>query len=193
MDSATATEPAADKNITPDNLPLPRLTAFFMSNSRILSVLLSACLAMGLSNCKTISSGRVVFPNAPVAYQTVSEMVDEETIDHTVKFRNVGNQVLSFDYTIADVPEVPHTDCLGPNSGLVENLYPGAEAVVKNPLKDRSVWVQLGRVTYGKKAGDQLAKIYKPETLIPAASGLGVGGAASPLPLLEPVSTTPGE
>lgn len=158
-----------------------------MQASRLL--LLCAAFA-ALTGCKTLTSDRVVFPNAPVAYQTVSEMVDEETIEHTVKFRNVGQQVMSFDYTIADAPEVPHTDCLGPNSGLVENLYPGAEAVVKNPLKSRSVWVQLGKVTYGKRTGEELAKAYKPGTLVPAAPAAGAGGL---LPLMEPVSPSAGE
>jgi len=145
--------------------------------------------AAALASCKTITSDRFAFPNAPVSYQLVSEMVDEETIDYTVKFRNLGQQVVSFDYTIADEPGVPHVDCLGPNSGLVENLYPGAEAQVKNPIKDMGgVYVSLGRVTTGKRTSEQLAKQYKPETLAPASGG----GAASPLPTLESLNA-PGE
>lgn len=145
--------------------------------------------AAALVSCKTITSERLAFADAPVSYQLVSEMVDEETIEYSVKFRNVGQQVVSFDYTIADEPGVPHIDCLGPNSGLVENLYPGAEASVKNPVKSMShVYVTLGKVTAGKRTSDQLAKQYKPSTLIPATSA----GGASPLPLLESVNA-PGE
>jgi len=141
-----------------------------------------------LASCKTITSERLVFADAPVSYQLVSEMVDEETIEHSVKFRNVGQQIVSFDYTIADEPGVPHMDCLGPNSGLVENLYPGAEAQVKNPVKSmKGVYVTLGRVTAGKRSSEQLAKQYKPGSLTPSSSG-----AASPLPLLEAVNA-PGE
>ncbi len=158
-----------------------------MQNSRLILCALAAAAA--LTSCKTITSDRVVFPNTSIAYQTVSEMVDEETIEHTVKFRNVGQEVVSFDYTIADEPGVPHMDCLGPNSGLVENLYPGAEAEVKNPVKDSGVYVVLGRVTYGKRSSEQLAKQYKPSTLLPASGG---PASSSPLPILEPVNV-PGE
>lgn len=72
-----------------------------------------------LTSCKTVASRPVVIGDSPVAYQLVSEIVDEESLDHTIKFRNVGQQIVSFDYTIADDPNVPHVDCLGPNSGLV--------------------------------------------------------------------------
>ncbi len=146
--------------------------------------LFSAC-ALTLAACQTISTERVAVPNTPVSYQFVSEMLDEETIEHTVKFRNIGNEVVSFDYTIADEPGVPHLDCLGPNSGLVENLYPGAEVEVKNPVKSlKGTFITLGRVTYGKRTGEQLAKQYKPSTLVPGAAS----GAATPLPLLEPIT-----
>jgi len=134
-----------------------------------------------------VSSPRATFPNAPVSYQTVSTTVDEETIEHTVKFRNVGSQVLSFDYTIADEPGVPHMDAEGPNSGLIENLYPGAEASVKNPTKSmKNAFVVMGRVTYGKRSSEQLAKQYKPSSV--AANNASASGAAAALPLLEPVS-----
>lgn len=152
-------------------------------------LLLLGCAAAALASCKTITTERLAFANAPVSYQLVSEMVDEETIEHSLKFRNLGQQVVSFDYTIADEPGVPHVDCLGPNSGLVENLYPGAEAEVKNPIKSlKGVYVTLGRLTYGKRTGDELAKQYKPGTLVPTS----VGGGASPLPVLEAVNA-PGE
>ena len=144
---------------------------------------------LALASCKTITSERYAFSNAPVSYQLVSEMVDEETIDHTIKFRNIGQQVVSFDYTIGDEPGIPHVDCLGPNSGLIENLYPGAEAEVKNTVESmRGVYVTLGRTTYGKKTSEQLAKQYKPSTLAPASSSSSPGT----LPLLESLNA-PGE
>lgn len=144
-----------------------------------------------LASCKTITSERLAFADAPVSYQLVSDVIDEETVEHTVKFRNLGQQVLSFDYTIGDEPGIPHVDCLGPNSGLIENLYPGAEAQVKNPVKSmRGVYVSLGRVTNGKRNSEELAKIYKPSTLAPV--GGGSGGSPSPLPILESVNL-PGE
>ncbi|MBB5038842.1 hypothetical protein [Prosthecobacter dejongeii] len=144
---------------------------------------------VALASCKTITSERLAFPNAPVSYQLVSDMVDEETIENTIKFRNLGQQIVSFDYTISDEPGIPHVDCLGPNSGLVENLYPGAEAKVKNPLDKNGEFVTLGRVTYGKRSTEELAKQYKPSTLLPATS---TSGGASPLPVLEAVNA-PGE
>ena len=146
-------------------------------------------LAIGaLASCKTITSERYAFADVPVSYQLVSDMIDEETIEHTVKFRNLGSQIVSFDYTIGDEPGIPHVDCLGPNSGLIENLYPGAEAQVKNPVKSmKGVYVTMGRTTYGKKTSEQLAKMYKPSTL-PAAGG----SSPSPLPMLESLNM-PGE
>lgn len=151
-----------------------------MKRSRLF--LLGLALA-ALASCKTVTSPRYAFADQPVSYQLVSDMIDEETIEHSVKFRNLGTQVLSFDYTISDEPGVPHVDCLGPNSGLIENLYPGAEAQVKNPVKSmRGVYVTLGKVTNGKRSSEELARAYKPSTL-PAP---GVAGA--PLPLLEPVN-----
>jgi hypothetical protein len=150
-------------------------------------ILLGTLTLAALVSCKTVTSERVTFPNAPVSYQTVSDMVDEETIEHTLKFRNVGTQVLSFDYTISDEPGVPHLDAEGPNSGLVENLYPGAEASVKNPTKSRkNVYVVLGRVTYGKRSSEQLAKQYKPSSV--AQGSASSASAVGALPLLEPVT-----
>lgn len=149
-------------------------------------LLLLAAATFGLASCKTVTTARTTFPGTPVAWQLVSEMVDEETLEHTVRFRNVGSQVVSFDYTIADEPGVPHTDAEGPNSGLVENLYPGADASVKNPVKsNRGTYVVLGRVTYGKKDGAALAKMYKPSAAKAAAASTT---AATTLPLLEPVT-----
>lgn len=149
------------------------------------ALLLAAAFLSGLSSCKTMVSDPFAIGDAPVTYQLVSEIVDEETVEHSVKFRNIGQQIVSFDYTLADDPNVPHLDCLGPNSGLVENLYPGAEAVVKNPLKtSRGVHAVIGRVTAGKKSSEQLARAYKPSTLPPPGAASS-GGALLPLPTLE--------
>lgn len=147
-----------------------------------------AAVSLALASCKTISTSRVTFPDTPVAYQLVSDMVDEETIDHTVKFRNVGNQIISFDYTIADEAGVPHTDAEGPNSGVIENLYPGAEASVKNPTKSQRAYIVLGRVTHGRKSADEITKMYRPHTARAAASAASSTSAVGALPLLEPVS-----
>ncbi len=150
-------------------------------------LLLGALTALTLISCKTITSDRVMFPNTSISYQTVSDMIDEETIEHTVKFRNVGSEIVSFDYTIADEPGVPHTDAEGPNSGLIENLYPGAEASVKNPTKSRKdVFVVLGKVTYGKRSSEQLAKQYKPSSVALSSSPAAAGALV--MPLLEPVA-----
>ncbi len=149
-------------------------------------LLLTAAATFGLTSCKTVTTARSQFPDSPVSWQLVSEMVDEETIDYTLRFRNTGTQVISFDYTVSDEPGVPHTDAEGPNSGLVENLYPGAEANVKNPLKRmKNIYVVLGRVTYGKKDSSALAKLYKPSAAKAAAHS---PETAASLPLLEPVT-----
>jgi hypothetical protein len=153
--------------------------------SRLLAL---AAVSIALASCKTVTTSRVTFPNTPVAFQLVSDMVDEETIDYTVKFRNVGNQIVSFDYTIADEPDVPHTDAEGPNSGVIENLYPGAEASVKNPTKSQHAYVVLGRVTHGRKSADEITKLYRPNAAKTAAAA-SAAGAAGALPLLEPVTT----
>jgi hypothetical protein len=151
-------------------------------------LLLGAFVALSLISCKTISSKPVVLPDSPITYQTVSDMIDEETIEHSVKFRNIGNQIVSFDYTLADSPTVPHTDAEGPNSGLIENLYPGAEATVKNPLKSsRGLNVILGRITYGRRSTDQLAKQYRPSYVAASAAG----NPALPSAILPPVETLP--
>ncbi len=149
-------------------------------------LLFAAAATLGLTSCKTVTTARSQFPDSPVSWQLVSEMIDEETLDYTVRFRNTGTQVISFDYTISDEPGVPHTDAEGPNSGLVENLYPGAEANVKNPMKRmKDIYVVLGRVTYGKKDSSALAKLYKPSA---AKAAAGSATAAASLPLLEPVT-----
>jgi hypothetical protein len=151
---------------------------------------LFALLTVALSSCSVMESKPVTLTGAPVTWRHVSEIIDEEIVQHSVKFRNIGQQVVSFDYTLVDDSYVPHMDAAGPNSGLVENLYPGAEVSVKNPLKNDTVAVQLGRVTYGKRTTEQLAKTYKPWTVTPMAASDASAGGLLPLPP-SPVSTQP--
>jgi hypothetical protein len=133
----------------------------------------------------------VEFKNHPIALYVVSKISeDEETLDYSVKFRNVGREIMSFDYTIADEPGVPHVDSLGPRSGLVENLYPGDEVEVPNPTKEMTVWATLGTVSYGKRTKDELASIYKPDQYRPPGLEGGPEGDAAlvpPLPALAPL------
>lgn len=151
------------------------MTRFFASAALASSLLFTSC---------TIWHTRpIAFENHPVSMRGVSTVIDEEKIEYSVKFRNTGREVLSFDYTLADRPDVPHIDSEGPNSGLIENLYPGAEIEVPNPMQRRTVFATLGTVTYGKKPKDELTRIYK-------QSGPAPAGAAAMDGLLPPV--TPG-
>ncbi|MEM6911190.1 MAG: hypothetical protein AAF555_06360 [Verrucomicrobiota bacterium] len=104
-------------------------------------------------------------PNAPVRITVTSELIDEETIDYPVTFRNTGTQIISFDYTIADVAGVPHIDYQGANSGLIENLYPGQEVELDNPWNQMNVHVSFGKVVFGKKTSEGLDKIYDRPTV----------------------------
>lgn len=139
-------------------------------------------LALGLSlllvGCTTISTKRVTFDRHPISVQVVNTVVDEENIVYTVKLRNVGREVMSFDYTISDEPGVPHVDQEGPNSGLLKNLYPGEEREVENPFNRMAVHVTLGEVTYGKKTDSELEAIYNADEVMRSlrASGSGDGG-----------------
>jgi hypothetical protein len=156
---------------------MPALKSSLLSFSLAIVVLVSA------TSCQTYKTRKVLFKNHPVALYVVSELVDEETIEYSVKFRNVGREVLSFDYTIADEGGVPHVDAEGPNSGVVENLYPGAEVKVENPTESMTVYVTLGKVTYGKRPQDELKGIYSPSSLTPAGVLDGpVDGGLIPLP-----------
>ena len=124
---------------------------------------------------------RVVFERHPIALRVVSTVIDEERIEYSLKFRNVGREVLSLEYTVADEPGVPHVDKFGPNSGLIENLYPGAEVEVPNPMKSRAVYVTLGTVTYGKKSKEEVERIYEPSNFTPGGAGMPSGGAMFPV------------
>ncbi len=155
---------------------------------RLLPLLLASSAL--LASCTIIESKQVPVANTPVTWRHVTEVIDEEVIQHSIKFRNIGSDVVSFDYTIVDTAGVPHVDAGGPNSGLVENLYPGAETQVKNPLKGDTDHVILGRLTFGKRTSEQLAKTYKPWSITPAGT-MPAGGGLLPLP--EPPVTSPGE
>jgi hypothetical protein len=162
--------------------------------SRFLS--LSVVLVVGagcLVSCQTYRTRKVVFKNHPIALYVVNEVVDEETIEYSAKFRNVGREILSFDYTIADEGGVPHVDAEGPNSGLVENLYPGAEVKVENPTNNMTIFVTLGKVTYGKRPKEELSTIYAPGQFS-GTEGLGsmpMDGGLLPMPA-SPNPAVPG-
>lgn len=143
-------------------------------------ILLATVVSLsGLVSCHTIESKRLQFPDQPIAVKVINKLIDEDTLEYAIKFRNTGKDVISFDYTIADEPGVPHVDADGPNSGLVENLYPGAEVEVKNPLNRMAVFVTHGRVTHGKKTAAELQAIYRPN-----AAPAGIDGGFDALPSL---------
>ena len=129
---------------------------------RIHTAIAVGILSLALTACQTYKTKRVTFKNHPVALYVVSKVIDEEKIEYSVKFRNIGKEVMSFDYTISDEAGVPHVDAEGPNSGLVENLYPGVEVEVPNPTKRMTVFATLGTVTYGRQDKQQINAIYKP-------------------------------
>jgi hypothetical protein len=135
--------------------------------TRFLALILPAAFAV---SCTTVSSRPVTFPDHPVSLRVSNRIIDEDNTEHIVRFRNAGTQVLSFDYTIADQPGVPHVDAAGPNSGYVKNLYPGEEREVPNPWKKMGVFVSLGAVTYGKQSEETLQKTYRPDLATPAAA-----------------------
>ena len=162
--------------------------------SRLLSAVV--VLAVGVTclvSCQTYRTRKVEFKNHPIALYVVNEVVDEETIEYSAKFRNVGREILSFDYTIADEEGVPHVDAEGPNSGLVENLYPGAEVKVENPTNNMTIFVTLGKVTYGKRPKEELSTIYAPGQFS-GTEGLGsmpMDGGLLPMPA-SPNPAVPG-
>ena len=133
------------------------------------ALLLFAAAAVLVTGCASLYQKRVTFRNHPVAVRVVSKYIDEDTpLEYNVAFRNIGREVMSFDYTISDEPGVPHVDKHGPNSGLIENLYPGAEVELPNPTKRKHIWATLGTVTYGKLSKEDIQRIYSPGT--PAVS-----------------------
>ena len=162
--------------------------------SRTILRLLAAIVTLaGLCSCETYSTRRVEFKNHPVALFVVNKVSeDEESLEYTVKFRNVGREILSFDYTLSDEPGVPHVDSLGPRSGLVENLYPGDEVEVPNPTNRMTIWATLGTVSYGKRTKDDLAAIYKPDTYRPPGLDQLQSGDPALVPPLPSPTPLPG-
>jgi len=138
---------------------------------RFLATLILAVSSIFLSSCAqphgnlSRKGWRHVYNDHPIAVDVRSKYIDEETpLQYTVHFRNVGTEILSFDYTLADQRGVPHVDRNGPNSGFIPNLYPGAEVEVPNTVKRKNVWATLGNVTMGKKPVQDLDKIYKSDS-----------------------------
>lgn len=149
-------------------------------------------LVLAFAGCTTISTKRVVFDRHPIGVQVVNTVVDEEVIIYTVKLRNVGRDIMSFDYTISDEPGIPHVDQFGPNSGLIRNLYPGEEREIENPFNRMAVHVTLGNVTYGKKLDGELEAVYNTDAVVRGlrtleASGIGDGGATGTRAALEAI------
>jgi hypothetical protein len=125
----------------------------------LLVSLLSSCV---IRDNQAMSRNLRVYPRHPISVRIHSKVIDEESpMEYTIRFRNVGRQVASFDYTVADQRGVPHVDRDGPDSGFVANLYPGAEVEVVNPKKAKRVWVTLGTITYGRKTNPELDAIYR--------------------------------
>ncbi len=138
----------------------------------------SILIAALLSGCANLYTKRIIFKNHPIAVRVGSKVIDEESVEYFVAFRNVGRDILSFDYTIADEPGVPHIDRDGPNSGLVENLYPGAEVEVKNPRNNMAIWATIGTVVYGKKTPEEIEAIYRPDAVMRRLQQQANGGDA---------------
>lgn len=115
---------------------------------------------------------RTDFQDPEITTWVWGKYIDEDSpLEYYVKFRNQSKTIVSFDYTIADKPNVPHLDRNGPNSGFIANLYPGAEVAIPNPWKRRDVMVKLGKITRGKRPLDQLNTMYPQD--VSAAAGAG--------------------
>ncbi len=143
--------------------------------------LIAAVLALAgccLNACSTVSTSEVNFERHPIGLRVLNKVIDEYegTTEYSLLFRNNGRDIVSFDYTVSDRPAVPHVDKNGPNSGLVENLYPGAEIEVPNPVGRMAVHVTLGTVTYGKKQKDELIAIYAPDKMATLRGGAPPSG-----------------
>jgi hypothetical protein len=147
---------------------------FYLLMLRILFFSLATIAIAAQMGCSTrygqrISRNQKAYKQHPIAVRVHSKFIDEDSpIEYTLKFRNAGNEIVSFDYTVSDQPGIPHVDREGPNSGFISNLYPGAEIEVQNPRKLKRVWVTLGTVSYGKKPAAELDEIYRPKTSLVA-------------------------
>ncbi len=137
-------------------------------------LLLCAVVSASFSACvvrdnQPTSRNLRVFKQHPISVRIHSKVIDEDSpVEYTIRFRNVGRQVASFDYTVSDQKGVPHVDRDGPDSGFIPNLYPGAEVEVVNPKKIKRVWVTLGTISYGRKSNPELEAIYRPSTVLNA-------------------------
>lgn len=140
----------------------------FMS-SRLLSqsfALFSLAICLALTGCIGGPTKKFTVADQPVTGKAFSRPIDDENLEFIFAFKNQGTEIVSFDYTIADQPNVPHIDAGGPNSGLIENLYPGAQIELKNPYKTNNVYLALGKVVVGKSTPEQIRTRYnlpKPE------------------------------
>lgn len=130
------------------------------------------------TGCATVQHKMISFDPHPVCARVKSECIDEDTLRYSVVFRNTGCEVISFDYTIGDKPCVVHIDSEGPNSGLVENLYPGAELEVESPFKCISVFIKIGKCICGKRTSEEIREIFLPS---PKDKGGDDGFDSSPL------------
>jgi hypothetical protein len=128
------------------------------------AALIALAAILALQGCTTLISKRIRFEGQPVLAKIKSVIIDEDTLKHTVIFRNIGREIVSFDYTVCDGNERVHVDADGPDSGLIENLYPGAEVEIDNPKKKSGVNVVLGTVVHGKQTKEQIAALFRPGT-----------------------------
>ena len=140
------------------------------------------CGACSSQQGNSLLSRKTPVPNQPITTWVWGKYIDENSpLEYYVKFRNTGNRVISFDYTIGDKPNVIHVDRDGPNSGFIPNLYPGAEAAIPNPWKRWEVWARVGKVTYGKRTNAELAPIYPSVAAEPGGPSLEtISGETNP-------------
>jgi len=135
----------------------------------LLSMIISAAIFPACSTGPSTQRRQAAQVN-PVIMRVHTKVVDEDSpLEYSLRFRNTGKQVVSFDYTVADKPGVPHVDREGPNSGMVSNLYPGAEIDLPNPPKKRRVYLSYGKLTYGKRTSAELDAMYRPRTSLVAS------------------------
>ena len=158
----------------------------------MLRLILFAVVVTSLCSCKTISTREVAFERHPIGLRVLNRVIDEYegTTEYSLLFRNNGREIISFDYTVADRLGVPHVDKDGPNSGLIENLYPGAEIEVPNPIAKMTVHVTLGTVTYGKKGKDELTATYQTDSYLKRQEVPDGGEPGLSSDLLDPYEAT---
>lgn len=112
------------------------------------SLLLAACLCSCATTPAPIISQS---PNPPLIAHIEGKYVDDDSPpNYVLRFRNLGSQIVSYEYTAADRPGVPHIDRDGPNSGFIANHYPGSVVEVTSPVKTSRVFITLGRLRPGK-------------------------------------------